>query len=100
MCDLKDRPWRAPKVSPGGLHRPRRDHGGDHSNSTHAEQMSVYVVRAFARIRESLDAHTVLARELATLRSRVDTLDADTRNQFDQVYEAILGLMSPGAKKQ
>jgi phage regulator Rha-like protein len=69
-------------------------------NSTRAEQMSVYVVRAFVKMRESLAAHTVLARELATLKSRVDTLDADTRNQFEQVYEAILGLMSPGAKKQ
>ena len=39
-------------------------------NSTRAEQMSVYVVRAFVRIRESLAAHTVLARELATLKSR------------------------------
>ena len=69
-------------------------------NSPRAEQMSVYVVRAFVKIRESLAAHTVLARELATLKSRVDTLDADTRNQFEQVYEAILGLMSPAAKKQ
>jgi hypothetical protein len=69
-------------------------------NSPRAEQMSVYVVRAFVKIRESLAAHTVLARELATLKSRVDTLDADTRNQFEQVFEAILGLMSPGAKKQ
>jgi len=41
-----------------------------------------------------------LTRELATLKSRVDTLDDDTRSQFDQMYEAILGLMSPAAKKQ
>jgi hypothetical protein len=69
-------------------------------NSPRAEQMSVYVVRAFVKLRESLAAHTVLARELATLKSRVDTLDDDTRSQFDHVYEAILGLMSPAAKKQ
>ena len=69
-------------------------------NSPRAEQMSVYVVRAFVKMRESLTAHTELARELATLKSRVDTLDADTRNQFDQVYEAILGLVSPASKKQ
>ena len=42
----------------------------------------------------------VLARELATLKSRVDTLDTDTRSQFEQVYEAILGLMNPAVKKQ
>ena len=69
-------------------------------NSSRAEQMSVYVVRAFVKLRESLVAHTELARELASLKGRVDTLDADTRKQFDQVYEAILGLMSPAVKKQ
>ena len=69
-------------------------------NSPRAEQMSVYVVRAFVKLRESLSAHTELARELATLKGRVDTLDADTRGQFEQVYEAIIGLMSPAAKKQ
>jgi hypothetical protein len=69
-------------------------------NSPRAEQMSVYVVRAFVKLRESLAAHTELARELAILKGRVDTLDADTRKQFDQVYEAILGLMGPAAKRQ
>jgi hypothetical protein len=69
-------------------------------NSPRAEQMSVYVVRAFVKLRESLAAHTVLARELAALKNRVDELDDATRSQFDQVYEAILGLMSPAAKKQ
>ena len=69
-------------------------------NSARAEQMSVYVVRAFVMMRESLARHNVLARDLAALKSRVDTLDTDTRDQFDQVYEAILGFMSPGAKKQ
>ncbi len=69
-------------------------------NSPRAVQMTIYVVRAFVKVRESLAAHTQLARELAVLKGRVDTLDADTRKQFDQVYEAILGLMSPAAKKQ
>ena len=58
------------------------------SGRARAEQMSVYVVRAFVKLRESLAVHTELARELATLKSRGDTLDVDTRNQFDQVYEA------------
>ena len=69
-------------------------------NSARAVQMTIYVVRAFIKVRESLAAHTQLARELSMLKSRVDTLDVDTRKQFDQVYEAILGLMSPAAKKQ
>jgi len=69
-------------------------------NSPRAERMSVYVVRAFVKMRESLAAHAELARDLRSLKDRVVTLDADTRRQFDQVYEAILGLMSPAAKKQ
>jgi hypothetical protein len=68
-------------------------------NSPRAVQMTIYVVRAFVKVRESLAAHTQLARELALLKSRVDSLDADTRKQFDQVYEAILGLMGSGRRK-
>ena len=69
-------------------------------NSPRAVQMTIYVVRAFVKMRESLASHTQLARELATLKDRVDSLDVDTRKQFDQVYEAILGLMSPASKRQ
>ncbi len=69
-------------------------------NSARAVQMTLYVVRAFVKVRESLATHTQLARELAALKGRVDALDADTRKQFDQVYEAILGLMGPAARRQ
>jgi hypothetical protein len=69
-------------------------------NSARAVEMSVYVVRAFVRTRALLASHSELARELASLKRSVASLDADTRHQFDQVYEAILGLMSPQSKKQ
>jgi hypothetical protein len=69
-------------------------------SSPRAAQMSVYVVRAFVRTRELLASHTDLARELTALKKTVATLDADTRRQFDQVYEAILGLMNPGVRRQ
>jgi len=69
-------------------------------NSPRAVQMSVYVVRAFIRTRELLASHSDLARELVALRKSVATLDADTRRQFDVVYEAILGLMGPASKRQ
>jgi hypothetical protein len=69
-------------------------------NSPRAVQMTVYVVRAFVRTRELLSSHADLARELASLKNSVATLDADTRRQFDQVYEAILGLMNPTVKRQ
>jgi len=69
-------------------------------NSPRAIQMSVYVVRAFVRLRKSLATHTELARELELLKRSLATLDADTRRQFDQVYEEILGLIATPAKKQ
>lgn len=69
-------------------------------NSPRAVQMTVYVVRAFVKMREALLVNAVLARELAALKSRVDTLDTDTRKQFEQVYEAILGLMGSAPGKQ
>jgi len=68
-------------------------------SSPRAIQMSVYVVRAFIRFRKSLDTHKELARELDALKRSVATLDADTRRQFDQVYEAILGLIATPARK-
>ena len=69
-------------------------------NSPRAVAMSVYVVRAFVKVRELLHTHAELARELTLLKKLVATLDADTRWQFDHVYEAILGLMNPAAKRQ
>jgi hypothetical protein len=41
----------------------------------------------------------MLARRLETLERSVAAFDADTRKQFDQVYEAILGLMGSGSRK-
>jgi hypothetical protein len=67
-------------------------------NSTRAVQMSVYVVRAFVKLREELASNSKLSRRLETLERSVAALDADMRKQFDQVYEAILGLM--GMEKQ
>ena len=69
-------------------------------NSQRAVQMSIYVVRAFARLRQAVAAQSKLAQELETLKHSVAVLDADTRRQFDQVYEAILGLMATSPRKQ
>jgi len=69
-------------------------------NSPRAAQMSVYVVRAFVKLRQALASTTALARRMEALERSVAALDADTRKQFDQVYEAILGLMGSGSRKQ
>lgn len=69
-------------------------------NSRRAVEMSIYVVRAFVKARQMVQHHSALARELTALKKSVATLDADTRRQFDQVYEAILGLMNPAIRRQ
>lgn len=69
-------------------------------NSARAIQMTVYVVRAFVRLRQLTSSHQQLARELETVKKAVATLDADTRKQFDIVYDAILGLMGPKPGRQ
>jgi hypothetical protein len=69
-------------------------------NSPRAVQVSVYVVRAFVKLREVLASSSALAKRLDSLERSVAALDSDTRKQFDQVYEAILGLMTPVSKRQ
>jgi len=69
-------------------------------NSPRAVEMTVYVVRAFVHLRRQLASHAQLARELEALKRSVATLDADTERQFDQVYEAILGLMGTAVRRQ
>jgi len=68
-------------------------------NSPRAVDMSVYVARAFVKLREVLAAHTELARKLEALEESVATLDARTRRQFEEVYKAIRQLMTPTAAK-
>ena len=64
-------------------------------NSPRAAQMSVYVVRAFVKLREILASNADLALKLAALEKSVATLDAGTRKQFEEVYAAIRALMKP-----
>jgi hypothetical protein len=68
-------------------------------SSPRAVQMSVYVVRAFVKLRQALASNAAMARRLEALERSVSVLDSETRKQFDQVYEAILGLMGSGPRK-
>jgi len=75
--------------------------------SPRAIEVSVYVVRAFVRLRETLAAHKGLAAKLEepeqkteALALRHDTLAANTRAQLRQVFEAIRELMSPPESKR
>jgi hypothetical protein len=68
-------------------------------NSPRAVAMSVYVVRAFVKLREVLASNTELARKLEELEKSVEMLDARTSRQFEEVYAAIRTLMTPPAAK-
>jgi hypothetical protein len=68
-------------------------------NSPRAIQMSVYVVRSFVRLTKTLASDETPARRFESLEKPLAALDADTRKQFDEVYEAILDLMGCHPKK-
>ena len=64
-------------------------------NSPRAVAMSVYVVRAFVKLRELLASNDDLARKLEVLEKSLELLDEKTRKQFEEVYGAIRALMRP-----
>lgn len=62
-------------------------------NSPRAVDMSVYVVRAFVRLRDLVRTHTELAKELAILERRVTGHDEDLK----VVFMALRKLLAPPA---
>ena len=60
-------------------------------NSEHAVQMSVFVVRAFVRMREMLATNQRLAGKIDELENRLDTHDS----AIQELIEAIKELMTP-----
>jgi hypothetical protein len=71
-------------------------------NSPRAVEVSVYVVRAFVRLREMALDHRDLAQRLDVLEEktelldmRQDSLSRDTRAQLKQVFDALRQLMTP-----
>ena len=56
-------------------------------NSPRAVEMSIYVVRAFVKLRDVLASNAELASKLAALEKSVATLDAKTRRQFERSTE-------------
>ena len=71
-------------------------------NSSRAVEISVYVVRAFVRLREMAATHGDLAGRLDELEHKTealamqhDTFSRNTRNQLKQVFNALRELMTP-----
>ena len=71
-------------------------------SSPRAVEVSVYVVRAFVRLRELATTHHDLATRLDELEQKTevlamqhDTFSRNTRNQLKQVFDALRELMAP-----
>jgi hypothetical protein len=64
-------------------------------NSKRAVDVSVYVVRAFVKLREMLGAHRELAQKLSELETKVESHDRRIR----LLFEAIRQLMEPPMPK-
>jgi hypothetical protein len=62
-------------------------------NSPRAVEMSVFVVRAFVRLRQALSTHADLARKLTALEKQYDA-------QFKIVFDALRALMREPEKKK
>ncbi len=65
-------------------------------NSAKAVEMSVFVVRAFVRMREILSTHKQLAEKLEELEEKV----TDHDQAISGLIEAIRELMSSGIREQ
>lgn len=65
-------------------------------NSPRAVRASIYVVRAFVRLRELLSSQKELARKLSDLESRIAKHDTDIRT----IVKAIRELMEPPANPE
>lgn len=57
-----------------------------------AIEMSIYVVRAFVKLRELLSSNRLLARKLQVLERSLLALDLKTQRQFKEAYDAIRAL--------
>ena len=71
-------------------------------NSPRAVEVSVYVVRAFVRLRELAVSHGDLGKRLDELEQKTEALamqhdnfSRNTRNQLKQVFDALRALMTP-----
>jgi hypothetical protein len=64
-------------------------------NSPHAVHMSVFVIRAFVRLRQLVTTHKALATKLTELERTVASHDAHIK----ALFEAIRRLMEPSASK-
>lgn len=63
-------------------------------NSARATKMSIFVVRAFVRMREALAANREILSKLSQIEQRLENHDAD----IQQLVQAIRALMAPSSR--
>jgi len=69
-------------------------------NSVRAVEMSIYVVRAFVKLRELLASNTELAQRLDELEARIEEKLVGHDQAIAAMLSAIRGLMNPPAPKR
>jgi hypothetical protein len=69
-------------------------------NSPHAVEMSVYVVRAFVKLRKLLGSNKELARRFAQLEARLGKRLAAHDTAIAEILSAIRQLMNPSIQKR
>lgn len=67
-------------------------------NSERAVQMSVFVVRAFVRLREMLATNRTLAAKIAELESRLDNHDSSIEDLLEVIKELVTPPNPPRAR--
>jgi phage regulator Rha-like protein len=67
-------------------------------NSERAVQMSLFVVRAFVKIREMLAANRQIAAKIGELEERLDTHDASIKDLIDAIRELMIPPEGPRRK--
>jgi len=67
-------------------------------NTPRAIEVSVFVVRAFAKIREILATHRSLANKLAELEGKIETHDGAIRSLVSAIRQLMAGAETPSKK--
>jgi len=102
------------KMGRGGTRKPPlafTEHGAIMAasvlNTPRAIETSVFIVRAFIRMRDALASHKELARKLDELEERTQTLSnkhdalaSNTRSQLREIVQALRQLMTPQLPKR
>ena len=93
--DLEPRQRPQHEIPPVRLHRARRHPGRQHPSIPRAVEMSVYVVRAFVKLREVLASNKELAQKLDQLERKLQTHDQAIVGIFNTIRKLMASTPAP-----